>query len=188
MVKGTQTEKNLLKAFAGESQAKNRYTIYASKARKEGYEKISEVFLNTASNEYEHANLFYKKLDGGEVEITASYPAGDIGTTLENLRFAANGEGDEARKLYPEFARIAKEEGFNDVAELFTNISTIEAHHEERYNMLYDLVKKGFFTRDIEYEWECRECGFIFKGNTPPEVCPTCEHARSFYQLKLDIF
>lgn len=188
MVKGTQTEKNLLKAFAGESQARNRYTIYASKARKEGYEKISEVFLNTSNNEYEHASLFYKKLNGGELEITAAFPAGDLGTTLDNLRFAANGEGDEARKLYPEFARVAKEEGFDDIAELFTNISTIEAHHEERYNILYELVKKGFFTREIEYEWECRECGFIVKGTTPPDICPTCQHPQSFYQLKLDIY
>jgi len=182
------TNENLLKAFAGESQARNRYLMYASKAKKEGYEKISDVFSITAANEFEHAKLFYKKLKGGALEITASYPAGDIGSTLENLEYASNGEKEEAEDLYPEFARVAREEGFEDVAVLFEKISTIEAHHQKRYEMLYNLVKEGFFNRSEETEWECRECGYIHKGSTPPEVCPVCDHPKAYYQLKLDIY
>ena len=187
-MKNTKTEKNLLKAFAGESQARNRYTIFASKAKKEGYEKIAEIFLKTAENEYEHAKLFYKKLKGGPVEITAAYPAGDLGSTLENLEYAANGEKEEAGDLYPNFAKTAREEGFEDVAVLFEKISTIEDHHEKRYRILHNLVKEGFFTRKEETEWECRECGYIYKGTTPPEVCPVCDHARSYYQKNVDIY
>lgn len=188
MIKGTKTEQNLLKAFAGESQAKNRYSIYASTAKKEGYERIADIFLITSMNEYEHANLFYKKLGGGSLEITASYPAGDLGTTLDNLKFAADGEGDEARNIYPMFATIATEEGFPDIADLFTRISTIEAHHEKRYNELLELVKTGYFNRPVELEWECRECGYIYKGTTPPEKCPVCSHEKGFYQLKIDLY
>ena len=188
MVKGTKTEQNLLKAFAGESQARNRYTMFASVARKEGYEKISEVFLNTASNEYEHANLFYKRLEGGPLEITASYPAGDKGTTLENLKYAANGEKEEAEELYPEFAKVAREEGFFEISDLFERISTIEKHHKERYEMLYNLVVNNFFARKDKVKWECRECGYIHEGNTPPVICPVCQHAKGFYQVNVDIY
>ncbi|MDD2470020.1 MAG: rubrerythrin family protein [Bacilli bacterium] len=187
MIKGTKTEQNLLKAFAGESQARNRYTMYASKAREEGFEQISAIFLETAENEREHASLFYKKLEGGEVEITASYPAGNIGTTLENLSYAADGEHDEANSLYPEFARTAREEGFNDIADLFENIATIEAHHEKRYQKLYNNIKNDIvFERDEQVEWVCRECGYIHKDTSAPEVCPVCSHPQSFYQLNVE--
>lgn len=183
-MKGTRTEQNLLKAFAGESQARTRYTMYASKAKKEGYEQISAIFLETAGNEYEHATLFYKKLKGGEVEITASYPAGDIGSTLENLEYALNGEHDEWSMLYPEFAKVAREEGFEDVAELFENIATIEKRHEERYRKLFDNVKNGtVFEKEEEVEWVCRECGYVHKGTSAPDLCPVCAHPQSFYEL-----
>jgi rubrerythrin len=187
MIKGTKTEQNLLKAFAGESQARNRYTMYASKAKKDGFEQISAIFTETAANEFEHANLFYKKLEGGAVQITADYPAGDMGSTLENLEFAANGEHDEATNLYPEFARIAREEGFEDVAKLFELISTIEARHEERYRALYENIKNDkVFKKDEEVEWVCRECGYVHKGTEAPLVCPVCSHAQSFYQLNVE--
>lgn len=187
MIKGTQTEKNLLKSFAGESQARNRYTMYASKAKKEGFEQIAAIFLETAENEREHASLFYKKLEGGAVEITADYPAGDFGTTLDNLGYAAEGEHDEATKLYPEFAKVARQEGFNDVADLFERISTIEAHHEKRYRNLYENVKNNIvFERSEEVEWVCRECGYIHRGTSAPEVCPVCSHAQAFYQLHIE--
>jgi rubrerythrin len=184
MLKGSKTEQNLLKAFAGESQARNRYTMYASKAKKEGYEQIAAIFLETAENEREHASLFYKKLEGGNVEITASYPAGDIGSTLENLNFAATGEYEEWSELYPKFARIAKEEGFNDVSGLFERIATIEKRHEERYRELYENVEKcNVFKKGEEVEWVCRECGYVHKGTTAPETCPVCSHAQAFYQV-----
>jgi rubrerythrin len=187
MLKGTKTEQNLLKAFAGESQARNRYTIYAAKAKKEGYEQIAAIFLETADNEREHASLFYKKLEGGSVEITADYPAGDLGTTLENLEYAANGEHDEATKLYPLFAKIAREEGFNDIAELFELIATIEARHEQRYHKLHANVKNNeVFDRVSETEWVCRECGYVHIGTSAPEVCPVCSHGQSFYQLNVE--
>lgn len=187
MIRGTKTEQNLLKAFAGESQARNRYTMYASKAKKEGFEQIASIFLETAENEREHASLFYKKLEGGEVEITASYPAGDIGTTLENLEYAANGEHDEWSVLYPEFAKVAKEEGFNDIAVLFTKIATIEKTHQERYSVLHDNVKNNVvFEKDEEVEWVCRECGYVHKGKKAPEICPVCAHPQAFYQLKVE--
>ncbi len=189
MIKGTKTEQNLLKAFAGESQARNRYSMYASIAKKEGFEKIAEVFQTTAANEYQHAKLFFRKLEGGPCEITATYPAGNQGTTLENLEYAAEGEGEEAEIIYPEFARIAKEEGFDDISDLFNGIATIEAHHQERYKILYSLVKDyNFFNRVDEIEWECRECGYLHKGKTPPNVCPVCDHPQGFYQIKLDLF
>lgn len=189
MLKGTKTEQNLLKAFAGESQARNRYTMYASQARKDGFEQIGAIFLETAENEREHASLFYKKLEGGAVEITATYPAGNIGNTLENLEFGANGEHEEWSIIYPEFAKVAKEEGFPDVAKLFENIATIEATHEERYRKLYDNVKNNkVFTKEIEMEWVCRECGYVYKGIEAPVICPTCAHPQSFYQLRVNLF
>jgi rubrerythrin len=189
MIKGSITEQNLLKAFAGESQARNRYTMYASVARKEGYEQIAAIFLETADNEREHASLFYKKLEGGVVEITATYPAGNIGTTLENLEFGASGENEEWTTIYPEFAKIAKEEGFNDVAVLFTNISTIEKTHEERYRKLLNNIKNDkVFKSSNEVEWVCRECGYVHKGTEAPKICPVCSHLQSFYQLKVETY
>jgi rubrerythrin len=189
MIKGTKTEQNLLKAFAGESQARNRYTMYASKARKEGYEQIAAIFLETAENEREHASLFYKKLEGGPVEITATFPAGNIGTTLENLEYGASGENEEWTELYPEFAKVAKEEGFNDIAVLFEKIATIEKSHEERYRKLYDNLKNDkVFKREEEEEWVCRECGYVHKGKEAPTICPVCAHPQAFYQLKVELF
>lgn len=184
MLKGSKTEKNLLKAFAGESQARNRYTMYASKARKEGYEQIAQIFLETAENEREHASLFYKKLEGGKVEITADFPAGDIGTTAENLDFAAKGENEEWTTLYKEFAEVAQQEGFLEIAKLFENIAQIEKHHEERYRKLFSNVTMGkVFEKEESTEWICRECGYIHKGTTAPSVCPVCAHEQAFYQV-----
>lgn len=187
MIKGTKTEQNLLKAFAGESQARNRYTMYASIAQKAGFEQIAAIFRETADNELQHAKLFYKKLEGGEVEITAGYPAGVIGDTLFNLEAAANGENDEAEKIYPEFAKVAREEGFEDVAVLFEKIAKIEKHHHERYLKLHDNVKNGkVFAKDTDVVWVCRECGNIHYGSEAPEVCPVCSHPQAFYQLNCE--
>ncbi len=184
MIKGTQTEKNLLKAFAGESQARMRYTMYASKAKKEGYEQIAAIFLETAENEREHASLFYKKLGGGTVEITAAFPAGDIGTTSENLDFAAKGENEEWTKLYKEFEEVAAKEGFLEIAKLFENIASIEKRHEERYRKLFGNVTMGkVFEKEEPVEWVCRECGYVHKGTTAPTVCPVCSHEQAFYQV-----
>ncbi len=186
MLKGTKTEENLLKAFAGESQARNRYSMYASIAKKEGYEQIAEIFLQTAANEYQHAKQFYRKLVGGEVNITASYPAGVNGNTLENLEAAANGEKDEADVLYPEFAKTANEEGFDDIEKLFTKIAEIEKHHHHRYIELAKNIKSDkVFIRDEAVEWLCRECGYIHNGKTAPKVCPVCAHPQAFYQLNV---
>lgn len=188
MIKGTKTEQNLLKAFAGESQARNRYTMYASVAQKEGYEQIAALFRETADNELQHAKLFYKKLEGGAVTITADYPAGVIGDTLFNLDAAAKGEHDEAELIYPEFAKVAREEGFEDVATLFEKIAKIEKHHNERYLKLLANVKEGkVFHRDAEETvWVCRECGNLHYGTDAPEVCPVCAHPQAFYQLEVE--
>jgi rubrerythrin len=184
VIEGTKTEQNLLKAFAGESQARNRYTMYASVAKKEGYEQIAAIFLETADNEREHASLFYKKLTGGMVTITADYPAGDMASTLENLEYAANGEHDEATSIYPEFAKTAREEGFDDIAKLFELIATIEEQHEKRYRKLYENVKNNeVFDRVSESVWVCRECGYVHHGKSAPKVCPVCAHPQGFYQL-----
>jgi len=188
-VKGTKTEKNLLAAFAGESQARNRYTYFASAAKKEGYEQIAAIFLETAENEKEHAKRFFKFLEGGEVEITASYPAGVIGTTAENLKKAAEGENIEHTKLYPEAARIAEEEGFKDIAFLFRKVAEVEVHHEQRYLMLLKNLKEGrVFKRETREKWICRNCGYIHEGNEPPDKCPTCEHPRAYFELLCDHF
>ncbi|MGI6324536.1 MAG: rubrerythrin [Bacilli bacterium] len=187
MIKGTKTEKNLLKAFAGESQARTRYTKFASVARKEGFEQIANLFIETANNEYEHATLFFNHLEGGPVEITATYPAGKVGTTLENLAQAANGEQEEHAVLYPEFAKVAREEGFNDIANLFEKIATIERNHEIRYRKLYDNVRTNkVFQKDIPQIWQCLECGYQVEGTAAPEICPVCSHPQSFYQLKCE--
>jgi len=183
-LKGSKTEKNLLKSFAGESQARNRYTFFASAARKEGYIQIQRIFEETAANEKEHAEVFFKYLEGGEVEITAAYPAGKIGTTEENLLAAAEGEHLEWGTLYPEFAKLAKEEGFLDVAESFDEIAEVEEEHEKRYRKLLENVKNGtVFKRDEEVEWHCLNCGYIHHGKEAPEICPACQHPQSYYEL-----
>ncbi|HEX9914397.1 MAG TPA: rubrerythrin family protein [Candidatus Bathyarchaeia archaeon] len=186
-LKGSKTEQNLLKAFAGESQARNRYTYFASAARKEGFEQIAAIFTETAENELEHAKVFFKHLEGGEVEITASYPAGRIGTTAENLLAAADGEKMEWGTLYPDFAETAKKEGFDKVAESFTEIGEVEEQHEKRYRKLLDNVKKGaVFKRSKEVEWRCRNCGYVHHGKEAPTVCPACKHPQSYYELRAE--
>ena len=186
-LKGSKTEQNLLKAFAGESQARNRYTYFASAAKKEGFEQIAAIFTETAENELEHAKVFFKHLEGGEVEITASYPAGRIGTTAENLLAAADGEKMEWGTLYPGFAETAKKEGFDKVAESFTEIGDVEEQHEKRYRKLLENVKKGtVFKRGKEVEWKCRNCGYVHHGKEAPTVCPACKHPQSYYELRAE--
>ena len=182
-VKGTRTEQNLLKSFAGESQARSRYTFFASVAKKEGYEQISGVFMETAEQEKEHAKRLFKFLEGGMVEITASYPAGKIGTTMENLAAAAAGENEEWAEMYPEFAAIAEEEGFPAIAAVFRNVATVEEQHEIRYRKLLAHVEAGdVFSRDEEIFWQCRNCGYVHKGKTAPESCPACAHPQAFFE------
>ena len=184
-VKGTLTEKNLLKSFAGESQARNRYTFFASVAKKEGFEQISGVFMETAEQEKEHAKRFFKFLEGGDVTITATYPAGKIGTTTENLLAAAMGENEEWDVLYPEFAKVAEEEGFPAVAAAFRAISTVEAEHEKRYLKLLSRITDGdFFRRDGKIWWQCRNCGFIIEAEEAPKACPACLHPQSYFEPK----
>ena len=183
-IKGTATELNLLKAFAGESQARNRYTYFASCAKKDGFEQISAIFLETADNEKEHAKVFFKYLEGGDAEITASYPAGRIGTTAENLLAAAEGELMEWGTLYPEFARIADEEGFADIAESWRQIAEVETHHEKRYRALLENVN-GYkvFKKDGVVFWKCRNCGYVYEGAEAPLECPACKHPQAYYEL-----
>lgn len=183
-VKGTETEKNLLAAFAGESQARMRYTYFASKAKKEGYEQIAAIFAETADNEKEHAEVFFKYLEGGDVEITASYPAGIIGTTEENLLAAAEGEKMEWGILYPAFADVAEREGFPEIATSFREIAEVESYHERRYRKLLENVKTGrVFKKDTVVKWKCRNCGYVYEGTEAPEVCPACKHPQSYYEL-----
>ncbi|HIH87927.1 TPA: rubrerythrin family protein [Candidatus Bathyarchaeota archaeon] len=186
-MKSSETEKNLLKAFAGESQARTRYTYFSSAAKKEGFEQIADIFMETAENEKEHAKMFFKYLEGGEVEITASYPAGVIGTTAENLLHAAEGEKMEWGVLYPEFAKVALKEGFKDVAETFTEIGEVEERHEKRYRKLLANVKAGaVFKREKATEWKCRNCGYVHEGKEAPKVCPACKHPQSYYELRAE--
>lgn len=183
-VKGTQTEKNLLAAFAGESQARNRYTFFASQAKKEGYEQISAIFTDTAANEKEHAEMFFKQLEGGDVEIVASYPAGVVGDTAANLEAAADGERLEWTTLYKNFAQTAKDEGLPKIAVVFTEISEVEAGHEARYRKLLANVLEGkVFKRDEPVKWRCRNCGYIHEGPTAPKMCPACLHPQAYYEL-----
>ncbi|MBU3968497.1 MAG: rubrerythrin family protein [Euryarchaeota archaeon] len=183
-IKGSRTEKNLLAAFAGESQARNRYTYFASAAKKDGFEQISAIFLETAGNEKEHAEIFFKHLKGGEVEITAMFPAGVIGITSDNLLAAAEGEKMEWGTLYPGFAKIAKEEGFPEVAESFTEIGEVEQFHEKRYRVLLKNVKEGsVFKKKNSIKWHCRNCGYIHEGPDAPNTCPACQHAQSYYEV-----
>ena len=184
-LKGTKTEQNLLKAFAGESQARMRYDYFAKQAKKEGLEQISAIFMETSLNEKEHAKRFFKFLEGGPVEITAAYRAGKIGTTLENLKASAEGENEEWTELYPEFARIAKEEGFNEVAAAFTLIATVEEAHEKRYTKLYNNLESGkVFKREDKIVWKCRNCGYLHEGSSAPKVCPACLHPQSYFEIK----
>ena len=183
-LKGTKTEKSLLAAFAGESQARNRYTYFASKAKKEGYEQIKAFFEETADNEKEHAERFFKFLEGGKVEIGASYPAGVIGNTAENLEAAAAGEKEEWGVLYPDFAKVAEEEGFGEIARTFREIAEVEKYHERRYLKLLDNIKQDkVFKRDKPIKWKCRNCGYVHEGTQAPEVCPACAHPQSYYEL-----
>jgi rubrerythrin len=183
-LKGSQTEKNLLAAFAGESQARNRYTYFASAARKEGYEQISSIFLETAENEKEHAKLFFKLLQGGEVEIVAAYPAGVIGDTADNLKAAADGENMEWTTLYHNFAEVAKKEGFQEISEIFSKVAQVEKHHEGRYRSLLKNVKEGkVFKKDVVVKWHCRNCGNIIEGKEAPDQCPVCKHPRAYYEV-----
>jgi rubrerythrin len=183
-LKGSKTEKNLLAAFAGESQARNRYTYFASAARKEGYEQISAIFLETAENEKEHAKLFFSLLKGGETEIVASYPAGIIGSSADNLKAAADGENFEWTKLYQNFADIAKKEGFPEVYETFANVAKVEKFHETRYLGLLKNVKEGkVFKKDSSVKWHCRNCGYVFEGKEVPDQCPVCKHPRAHFEV-----
>ena len=183
-LKGTQTEKNLLTAFAGESQARNRYTYAASKAKNEGYVQISAIFEETANQEKEHAKRLFKFLEGGEVEVTASFPAGVIGTTLENLLHAAEGEHYENTIMYPDFAKTARAEGFNDIAKIFENIAIAERWHEERYRKLASNVKEErVFNKEVEVEWVCRNCGYTHKGKGAPAACPACAHPQAHFEV-----
>lgn len=186
-VEGTKTEKNLLASFAGESQARNRYTYFASVAKKEGYEQISAFFLETAENEKEHAKKFFKFLEGRPLEITATYPAGKIGNTLENLIASAAGENEEHTKLYPEAAKTAYEEGFKEIGDVFKAIASVEAHHEKRYLKLKENIEKGkVFKKDSKTEWKCRNCGYVHEGDTAPKTCPACNHPQSYYELQCE--
>jgi rubrerythrin len=188
-IKGTETEKNLLKAFAGESQARNRYTYFAGVARKEGYRQIEALFIETAENEREHAKRFFRFLEGGDLEITAAYPAGKIGTTVENLKAAAAGENEEWTKLYPAFAEIAKKEGFSEVAAAFTMISKVENEHEARFLKLAANVEKGtVFKKEGTVRWKCRNCGYVHEGPEAPAKCPACLHPQEHFEIKEETY
>ncbi len=184
-LKGTQTEKNLCMSFAGESQARNRYTFFASVAKKEGYEQIAAIFTETADQEKEHAKRMFKWLEGGMVEITATFPAGVIGTTLENLKAAAAGENEEWTEAYPHFADVAEEEGFPAIAKMYREISVAEKGHEERYKAFAKNIEEGkVFAKDEEVVWQCRNCGYIFVGKEAPEICPACLHPQAYFEVK----
>jgi len=184
-VKGTKTEKNLLTSFAGESQARNRYTYFASKAKKEGYEQIAFIFEETANQEKEHAKRFFSHLEGGEVEVNWPFPAGVIGSTLENLKEAADGEKYEHTSMYPGFAKIAREEGFDEIADLWERVSVAEKFHEKRYRDLASNIEKGIvFKRDKKVVWRCRNCGYIHEGTEAPKECPACKHPQAYFELK----
>ena len=184
---GSKTEKNLLAAFAGESQARNRYTFFASAAKKEGYEQIAALFLQTAEEEKEHGKLFFKQLKGGEVEITAAYPAGVIGTTKENLAAAAAGEQMEWGTLYPKFAATAEKEGFREIAHLFKKVGEVEAHHEARYAKLHaNIEQRIVFKSEMPVKWYCRNCGFVHEGKVAPAKCPVCDHPQAYFEIKAD--
>jgi rubrerythrin len=184
-LKGTKTEQNLLKAFAGESQARMRYSYFASVAKKEGYEQIAAIFTETADNEKEHAKVFFKYLEGGPVEITATYPAGIIGTTAQNLLASAEGEHEEWDMLYKEFADVAEQEGFKDVATSFRMIARVEKEHEERYRrLLANVDGHEVFKKDGKVFWKCRNCGYVHEGATAPQLCPACKHPQAYFEVQ----
>ena len=188
-LRGSRTEKNLLAAFAGESQARNRYTFFSSVAKKEGYEHIAAIFAETADDEKQHAKLYFSKLEGGEVEIVAAYPAGVIGKTPANLQAAAAGEHAEWTNIYPTFARVADEEGFAKIGALFRSIAAVEEWHDRRYSKLVERVEKGMvFQRDQPVKWRCRECGRIVEAKEAPMICPTCNHPRAFFEVYAENF
>lgn len=183
-LKGTKTEKNILTAFAGESQARNRYAFFASQAKKDGYEQMAYIFEETASQEKEHAKRLFKLLEGGEVQVTAAFPAGVIGSTLENLGASAAGEHYEHTEMYPSFAKIADSEGFKEIAKIFRSIAVAEKQHEKRYNDLAaNIKKKKVFKRSKDTVWRCRNCGYIHTGATPPKECPACAHPMAHFEL-----
>jgi len=183
-LKGSKTEKNLLTAFAGESQARNRYTYFASQAKKDGFEQIASIFEETANQEKEHAKRLFKFLEGGEVEVTAAFPAGVIGTTLENLKASAVGENYEHTEMYPEFAKTAREEGFEIIAAVFDAIAVAEKQHEKRYNdLVANIEADQVFKRDTDVVWRCRNCGYLHTGKEAPEVCPACDHPQAHFEL-----
>lgn len=188
-IKGTRTEKNVLASFAGECQARTRYNFFASQAKKDGFVQIASFFEETAGNEKEHAKRFFKFLEGGDVEITAAYPAGVIGSTVDNLKAAAAGEHEEHTLLYPEAAKIADEEGFPEIAQAFRLIATVEKHHEERYRALAANIEKGsVFKKETKTLWKCSNCGYIAEGASSPEKCPTCQHPQAFFEVLCDNF
>ena len=183
-LKGSQTEKNILTAFAGESQARNRYTFFASAAKKEGFQQISTIFEETANQEKEHAKRLFKLLEGGEVEVTASFPAGVIGPTVENLKAAAGGENYEWTDMYPSFAKTAREEGHSEIADVFEAIAVAEKQHEKRYNDLAANIEAGrVFKRDAPVAWRCLNCGYVHDGTEPPAICPACAHPTAHFEL-----
>ena len=183
-LKGSQTEKNLLLSFAGESQARNRYTYFSSKAKKDGYVQIADIFDETASQEKEHAKRFFKFLEGGEVEITGAFPAGVIGSTLDNLKAAAEGERHEHMEMYPGFAKIAREEGFEAIAMVFEAVGVAEKQHEKRYVELAGNIEADrVFKREMAVKWRCRNCGYVYEGLTAPEMCPACAHPQAYFEL-----
>jgi rubrerythrin len=187
--KGSKTEKNVLAAFAGECQARTRYSFFASTARKEGFEQISAIFQETAENEKEHAKLFFKNLEGGAVQIEAAYPAGIIGTTAQNLKAAAEGERHEWGALYPNSAEVAEQEGFKEIAHTFRMVAKVEAYHERRYLKLLENVSKGkVFERDVKVKWKCRNCGYVHEGGEAPEKCPVCNHPQAYFELWTENF
>jgi rubrerythrin len=186
-LKGSKTERNILTAFAGESQARNRYTYFSSVAKKEGYEQISAIFAETSDHEKEHAKRLFKLLEGGSVDISASFPAGVIGTTLENLKEAAAGEHYENTEMYPDFAKVAREEGFKDIAAVFMAIAIAEKFHERRYQALIaNIDMKRVFARDMKCVWKCRNCGYVHIGKEPPKLCPACAHVQAYFELNAE--
>lgn len=188
-IKGTETEKNLLKAFAGESQARNRYTYFAGVAKKEGYEQIFNLFIETANNEKEHAKIFFKYLEGGDLEITAAYPAGIIKDTKTNLTAAADGENLEWTTLYADFGKVAGEEGFPEIARSFGEIAKVEKFHEARYRKLVANIEKGeVFKKPVPVKWHCSNCGYVFEGTEAPKECPACKHPQAYYELLAENF
>lgn len=188
-LKGTKTEKNLMTAFAGESQARNRYSFFASQAKKEGYEQIASIFLDTADNEKEHAKVLFKLLEGGEAEVSARFPAGVIAETIANLKGAAEGERYEYAEMYPSFAQIARSEGFAEIATTFLNIAAAEKGHERRYLSLKKNLDEGVvFKRDDRVVWRCRNCGYLHEGNAAPEECPSCKHEQAYFEVFGEVY